>query len=262
MNKWCLITGASTGIGKDLSNIFAINGYNLILVARNQEKLNKLKNELLAINTIKIETVSIDLSESNSAQKLKDIVDDFNINIHTLINNAGVGLAGEFNSLNYLKSQAMLNLNMITLSDLCHLFSSDMIKDKSGQILNVASTAAFQPGPYMTAYYASKSFVLNYTQGIRFELNRFNINVTCLCPGATKTDFFKNESFSNSKLSKIPFMSTSTDVANAAFKGLCSNKAVVVPGLLNKLTRLTSIFTPVFFSNSIVSKLNYTIIKK
>ncbi|AMD95239.1 SDR family NAD(P)-dependent oxidoreductase [Leptotrichia sp. oral taxon 847] len=238
-----LITGASSGIGYELAKIYAKNNYNLVLVARRIEKLKQLKREIKKSNSkIQIKIIEMDLSESKAPKKLFFLLENDNIEIDILINNAGIGVYGNFLELSHKemeKIEKMLNLNIIAVVKLTKIFLNKMKKQKRGTILNVASTAAFQPaGPLMATYYASKSFMLSFSEGIRYELKNTNIKISTLCPGPTITEF---EKMSKTKkfTDKIKMMSAEK-VAKIAFNGLKKGKKIIIPGYLNKVSVLTS----------------------
>jgi len=236
MNKdfTALITGASGGIGLALANTFAKNGYGLVLIARNQQKLDAVKNDLESKYKVRVKTLAKDLGQREAAQEIFNQLNSENIEIDTLVNNAGFAEYGEFASVPSDKQLAMVNLNIYTLTALTSLFLPSMLSRTSGKILNVASTAAFQPGPYMAVYYASKAYVLSFSEALRAELKNLGIAVTALCPGPTKTDFAANSELSRSRLLKYAQSMSAERVAEAAFSGLVKNKAVVIPGFVNK----------------------------
>ena len=196
INKYALITGASSGIGYEMAKILAAKNINLLLVSRNENKLKDLQKNLSSQYKIEVEYLPLDLSEINSALQLYEYTQGKNLEIDILINNAGVGLYGEHSEIDINDISKMLQLNIISLSELSHYYSAEMKKRKSGRILNIASTAAYQPTPYFAAYGASKSYVLNFSEAMAKELEEYNITVSCLSPGATDTNFFS--AFDNS----------------------------------------------------------------
>ena len=257
MNKWILITGASKGIGLDLAWKFAKEKNNLVLVARNEDLLIKIKEKLTTKYNVSVEIIPQDLSQHDSAEKIKAEIDQKNINIHTLVNNAGIGIAGKFHEHSLTSTITMLNLNLITLTKLCRLFIPVMVKNSEGAILNVSSTAAFQGGPYMSVYYASKAFVLSFSEGLYHELRDQNIIVSCLCPGPTKTDFFKGEGLNNNILESMPWVKSSKKVANVGYSGLMKKKTIIIPGILNWIGVQLACLVPRSFSRNIAAKLNH-----
>lgn len=228
-NKTALITGASSGIGYELSKLFANDGYNLIFVARSFEKLKSLSEELVQNFNIKVEFIHKDLSLPGSAEEVFREVEDLNIKVDILVNNAGAGITGLFHEIDYKKDIEIINLNITSLTILTKLFSRRMIERGFGKILNVASTGAYQPGPYIAVYYATKAYVLSFSEGITNELKDYGISVTTLCPGATKTQFSKRAGKTDLNIAM-----DAKAVARAAYKGLKKNKRLVIPGGKNK----------------------------
>ena len=195
LKKWALITGATSGIGLEFSKILAAT-YNLILVGRDELKLEKTKQNLLSKQPAgfdgEIEIICSDLSNPTSAEFIFKECQKRSLNIDVLINNAGVGIFGEHVNLDDSDIMNMLNINMISLTFLCKYFAAEMKKRRAGYILNVASLGAYQPVPWIASYAASKSYVLNFSEALAKELEDYNVSVTCLSPGHTKTQFFKS----------------------------------------------------------------------
>jgi len=189
MNKVALITGASSGIGKEMAKIHAQNGGDLVVVARSGDKLEELKKELEEKNSVKVTAIVKDLGLPNAATELYDEVKKAGIKVDYLVNNAGFGLIGTFHELDLEKQIGMMNLNMTVLTVLTHLFLKDFIKEGEGKILNVSSVASFQPGPGQAMYYATKSFVQFLSNAIWEECRGTGVTVTNLMPGATQTGF-------------------------------------------------------------------------
>jgi short-subunit dehydrogenase len=243
--KTALITGASFGIGYELAKIFANEKYDLVLVARNRERLNEIESELKRHNNIRIKTMVKDLANPFSPQEIFDELKYDKIEVDVLINNAGFGLLGSFTELSLKEQLDMIQVNITSLVHLTGLILPTMINRGNGKIMNVASTAAFQPGPNMAVYYATKSYVLSFSKALYRELKDKNITVTALCPGPTKTEFQKRARMENINLERsklMPYMSAEK-VAIAGYKGLMKGKKVVIPGLLNKIgTKLVKIF--------------------
>ena len=231
-----LVTGASSGIGKDMAKILSNKGYDLILVARNKEVLEKLKEELKT----NVEIYSLDLSDIDNCKELYNKVNDKNIDI--LINNAGFGLLGEFNETDLEKELNMIDLNIKSVHVLTKLFLKDFIKRDSGYILNVASSAAFQPGPLMATYYSTKSYVYNLTLSIYGELKKkkSKVHISCLCPGPVDTNF-NNVANCEFKAKSL----TSKYVANYALNKMFKNKLLIIPGLSIKLLYIFGRLIPI-----------------
>ena len=244
MDNTALITGASAGIGYELSKIFAKNGYNLLLVSRNKQRLEVIAKEMENQHDILAKVMSKDLSKSSAPQELYDDIVSDGININVLVNNAGIGTNGKFTDFSVDKHMDLLQLNITTLTLLCKLFGTDMVKKRSGSILNIASTAAFQAGPFMSTYYASKAYVLMFSEALHNELAQDGVIVTVLCPGPTHTEFFERNEMIDTKLAKSPYIMKAADVAQAGFTGLMNGKKIVIPGLINKLLAFTVRFTP------------------
>lgn len=231
--KYVLITGGTSGIGYELARIFARKQFGVIIVSGNKAKLQKAKNNLEKDFSTDIITLEQDLSKNGSAQRVYDQIREMNIKISILVNNAGVGVVGPVQEVSIEKEENMLHLNIITLVELTKLYLDEMYMNKEGKILNVASTGAFQPGPYTSTYYASKSFVYSFSRAIRYEAEQMGVKVSVLCPGATRTEFFHRAGKSTPKSAM-----SAKRVADVAFKKLMHNKGVIVPGLLNKLLLL------------------------
>jgi len=230
-----LITGASSGIGADMARILSDKGYDLILVARRKDRLEKLKNELKT----EVEIISMDISGTFNCMKLYNKVKKQDIDI--LINNAGFGIFGSFDTTDLDKELDMIDLNIKGVHTLTKLFLKDFIKKDKGYILNVASSAAFQPGPLMATYYSTKAYVLHLTEAIYEELRRIKskVYIGALCPGPVDTEFndVANVSFSVKSMK-------SYDVAEYAIKKMFKRKLVIVPSLMMKLTRFFSSLAP------------------
>ncbi len=235
--KTVLITGASGGIGEAFAQIFAKNNYNLVLVARNEEKLNRIARELQTQYKVKVSILVEDLSKSDAASKIYNAIKEREIIIDILINNAGFGNFGNFVDEDLKTVTEMLHLNITTLTEMTFLFVKDMKARDSGKILNIASTAAFQPLPKFAVYAATKSYVLHFTEALHYELKNTNIAVSVLCPGPTATGFAKR-----ANADKLNFFKNSMDskiVAQIGYKGLMKNKMTIISGLKNKLMSLS-----------------------
>jgi uncharacterized protein len=229
-----LITGASGGIGLELARIFASKGINLIIVSRNIIELSRLKSELNEKYKIYVEEIEKDLSVPGAAKQVFDEVRNLDFDVDYLINNAGFGDYGKFHLSNWDKQERMINVNMLALTQLTHLFLPDMIKRKSGKIMNVASTAAFQPGPLMSVYYATKAYVLFFSEAIANELEGTGITVTALCPGPTKSGFQKAANIEKSNLVVGKNIPSAKIVAEYGFNAMMKGKRVAIQGFSNK----------------------------
>jgi short-subunit dehydrogenase len=233
-----LITGASAGLGAEFARQCAARGEDLVLVARRRDRLKALAAEIGGAPHILV----ADLAEADAAASLIAGIEAEGLSVGTLINNAGFGLAGGFAAQPLDRLDEMIDLNVRTLIDLCHLVLPAMRARGQGAILNVASTAAFQPGPNMAVYYASKAFVLSFTEALHHELRNSGVRVSALCPGPTASEFAE---VSGSKSATLERMTGPADaVVRAGLAGLNRNKAVIVPGWPNKLTSQMSRFLP------------------
>ncbi|WP_353779729.1 SDR family NAD(P)-dependent oxidoreductase [Winogradskyella sp. 3972H.M.0a.05] len=229
MSTTALITGASSGIGKELARIHAESGGNVIIVARRQEKLNDLKAELEQKHNVKVMTIVKDLSKPEAARELFTEVKQTGIQVDYLINNAGFGLRGKFHELSWERQQQMINLNMAALTELMYLFLPEMIKRNSGKILNTSSTASFMPGPLQAIYFASKAYVTYLGNAIAEELHDTNVTVTTLMPGATETEFAATSGMDETGLFEKTV--TARSVAEDGYNGMIKGKLDVVSGL-------------------------------
>lgn len=244
MKEFALITGASSGIGYELCKIFAKNGYNLVLVSRTKAKLEAISEELEGEYGIRAKVTPKDLTASAAPSELYDEVVADGIEVAVLVNNAGFGLSGAFVELSADREVELLQLNITSLTLLCKLFGSDMVKRRSGRILNVASTAAFQAGPLMSTYYASKAYVLLFSEGICNEFARYGVDVSVLCPGPTKTGFGDRAGISDKRLFSVPWVMNPAEVAEVGYNGLMGGKKVIIPGSMNKLLAFSSRLMP------------------
>ena len=233
-----LITGASAGLGAEFARQCAKRGDELVLVARRRDRLEDLAGQIQG----RVHIFAADLAPSGAAASLIDQVQAEGLAVETLINNAGFGLAGKFARLPHDRQREMIDLNVRSLVELCRLVVPAMLERKQGAILNVASTAAFQPGPNMAVYYATKAFVLSFTEALHHELRGKSVKVSALCPGPTETEFGDVAGITSPMLSRIS--ADAPSVVRAGLHGLDRNKAVVIPGLANKTGAQASRFLP------------------
>jgi len=241
--KRALITGASSGIGYELAWIFAREGYDLVLVSRNEQKLRQLSDEIKQKYDVSVRVLPKDLSLSRSPAEIFIELEQSSLPIDILVNNAGFGTYGPFVETSLSDELDMLQLNMVSLTHLTKLFLKDMLKRGYGKILNVASTAAFQPGPFMAVYYATKAYVLSFSEALAEELRGTNVTVTCLCPGPTVSEFGKRAGVGNILLMKGRMMD-SKSVAEIGYRALMKNQRVAVAGLMNRLLVMGSKLAP------------------
>lgn len=245
-----LITGASSGIGLELARIFARERYDVVLVARSEERLKDIAAELRAAHNIAVEVIVKDLSTAEAASEIHRQAG----RVDVLVNNAGFGLYGKFTDFPLADDLNLMHLNMDAVVALTRLFLPAMIDARSGRILNVASTAAFQPGPLMALYYASKAFVLYFSEAIANELQGTGVTVTVLCPGPTETGFQARAEVENIRLNRMGMMSPKA-VAEAGYRGLMTGKTIVIPGFKNKLGAQSVRFTPRKLVTGVVRKI-------
>ena len=238
MRAVTLVTGASAGLGAEFARQCAKRGDDLALAARRRDRLEDLAGRIQG----KVHIFTADLALPDAAASLIGEVEAEGLAVETLINNAGFGLGGRFAELALERQREMIDLNVRTLTELCRLVLPGMIERGRGAILNVASTAAFQPGPNMAVYYASKAYVLSFTEALHHELRRKGIKVSALCPGPTATEFFDVAGVADSILAR--FSADSAGVVRAGLRGLERNKAVVIPGLGNKVGAQGARFLP------------------
>lgn len=232
MTKTALITGAASGLGYELSLLLAKDTYDLILIDIDAEKLNEVEIEIKKAYECKVDVLVKDLSKPNVAIEIVEAINDVTIDV--LVNNAGFGLFGTFNNTEWQRELDMLYVHIITSTHLTKLLLEGMVKRGSGKILNISSLAAFQPGPLMSIYYASKSYLLSFSEAIANELKGTGVTVTVLCPGPTKTAF-QGVVSENASDNKISFnMACPSEVALYGYKAMKKGKTVVVPGLINK----------------------------
>jgi hypothetical protein len=249
--KVAVITGASAGLGVEFARQLSKRGHRLVLAARRKERLDDLAKELGNARA-----VAIDLSKATAAAKLMADLEANGEIADVLINNAGFGLIGRFSDLDAKRERQMIDLNVSTLTDLCRAIAPGMIKRKSGGIINVASTAAFQPGPKMAVYFATKAFVLSLTEALHEELKPYGVHVTCLCPGPTRTEFGEVAGFGGNGLFDRVAME-SPAVVKAGLDGLEKNKAVVIPGFVNKAGAFSGRFVPRSVVRKIAGSIKY-----
>jgi uncharacterized protein len=229
-NQTVLITGASSGIGLELAKVFATKDYDLVLVARRSEEMEKLKTEYPNLN---IQVILKDLTLPTACKEVFEELKDTQIDI--LVNNAGFGDHGEFHKLDLNKQISMINLNVTALTELTHLFGSKMVERKSGKIMNVASIVAFMPGPSMATYFATKAFVLSLSQALSQEWGRYGVQVMALCPGVTASGFQESSNLLKTDFGKNSNVPTSKEVAEYGYNQLMNGREIAVHGFMNKV---------------------------
>lgn len=232
--KTALITGATVGLGYEFSKLFASDGYDLVLVARNEDKLQQRKNELQKKYDVTVNAIPRDLTDPGAPKEIHNLLQKAGITIYVLVNNAGFTVFGEFARTKLTPQLDMIRLNAMALTELTWLFLDDMRKRREGKILNVSSTAGFQPGPLMAVYYATKAYVLSFSEALAAELKDSGIKVSALCPGPTKTEFQKRGGIGDIWLLKGGMMSAES-VTRIGYRKFMKGKTVIVTGWLNKL---------------------------
>lgn len=241
--KTALITGASFGIGLELARIFARENYNLVLVARTADRLRLLASELEKAHGTRSLVLATDLTEPGSPAYVLDQTTRAGIAVDVLVNNAGFGQYGLFAENDLEECLRQIQLNVTTLTHLTRLYLPQMLERKSGCILNVASTAAFQPGPLMAVYFATKAYVLHFSEALSNELQGTGVTVTCLCPGATATEFHKRANATGMRFLRMGSMDART-VAEDGYRALMAGKPVVISGFKNWLVAQSVRFSP------------------
>jgi hypothetical protein len=255
--KTALITGASFGIGQELARVFARENYNLVLVARTADKLRQLASELQKAQSTRSLILATDLTEPGAPAYVLDQSTRAGIVVDVLVNNAGFGQYGPFADSDLEECLRQIQLNVTTLTHLTRLCLPGMIERQSGRILNVASTAAFQPGPLMAVYYATKAYVLHFSEAVAHELRGTGVTVTCLCPGPTTTEFHKRANMLSAPLLKFGVMDAST-VAEKGYRALMAGKPVAISGFRNWLLAQSVRFTPRQMVIAVARKLQET----
>lgn len=234
-SKTVLITGASVGIGRELAKLFGRDGYSLVLVARNAARLQEVADDLGKEFGVSAKPFPLDLTSAAAPQFLFDQLQRENIAVDVLVNNAGYGKLGVFAAIPYEESAGQIALNITALSHLTKLFLAPMLQRKSGRILNVASTAGFQPGPLMAVYYATKAYVISFSEALANELQGSGVTVTCLCPGLTNTEFQVRAGTEKTTLFRRTHPMDAVTVARDGYRALMKGKPLVISGMRNRL---------------------------
>jgi short-subunit dehydrogenase len=258
-NKTALITGASGGIGYEFAKLLAKDCSMLVLVARSSDRLLDVKKELESIARVSVKIIARDLSKPGVTEEIYRELKSENISVDILINNAGIGSLGNFAESDWQKEAEMISLNIVALTHLTKLFVKGMAARQSGKIVNVASTAAFQPGPLMAVYYASKAYVLSFSEAIANELKGTGVDVTILCPGPTATGFVKAAAMGQSRLFRSRQPAVAADVARYGYEAMTKGKTVAIHGTINKIMAFSVRLTPRNILLSIVRRLNDTV---
>lgn len=253
-SETALVTGASSGIGRELARLLAADGANLVLVARRVDKLDELAAEVRQQFGVQVQTLAFDLSDPAAPQQLCDKLAEQGTTVDVLVNNAGFGARGKLVEIELEKQLEMVRLNVVCLLELTRRLLPGMMERRRGGVLNVASTAAFQPGPNMAVYFATKAFVLSLSEALFEETRGTGVTVTCLAPGPTATEFAKVAQMEDARLFSLGMLPAET-VAKAGYRGFRQGKALVVPGLGNKLVAFGVRFTPRWLVRKIAARL-------
>jgi uncharacterized protein len=252
--RTALVTGASAGIGKELSFLFAKDGHDVVLVARSEPALRELKKELEATHGVKAHVVAADLVDPAAPRAIHGATSGLTIDF--LVNNAGFGSNGAFVDLDLDREAAMIEVNVTALTKLTHLFARGMKERGFGRILNIASTAGFQPGPYMATYYATKAFVISFSEALSHELRGTGVTVTCHCPGATATNFAGTAGNDKTKLFQSGSVASAKDVAAHAYEAMCAGDVLSVHGMMNWIMAAGVRLTPRAVARSLAAGFN------
>jgi uncharacterized protein len=251
-----LVTGASAGIGRSLALVFARHGFDVILVSRREAALQAVASEIVQTGR-RAQVIAADLEVTSGAQELHDRLKRDGVEVDVLVNNAGFGMQGRFDQLPLDRQIAMIQLNVTSLTALTRLLMPSMLARNTGGVLNVASTAAFQPGPLMAVYYATKAYVLSFTEAIAEEVADSALRISCLAPGPTRTEFARRAAMTGTRLFRGGAMAAD-DVARIGFEGWNVGKRLVVPGARNKFGAFSVRLAPRLFVPKLVKRLNST----
>jgi len=249
-----LITGASSGIGRELAKLFAADGSDLVLVARREDMLNQLAEEIKSKHGVKVHVLPKDLSKRNAPKEIQSYLKKEKIQIDVIVNNAGFGFKGAFIELDTQAQMDMLQVNIAALTHLTRLFLPGIVERGRGGVINVGSLAGFQPGPNLAAYYASKAYVLSFTEALSEEITNPNIKISCLCPGPVRTEFGEKSSLDDSLLFKLSLMDVGP-VTKAGYKGFRKGKVIVIPGIKQKIMPFLLRLTPRSVARKVVKSL-------
>jgi short-subunit dehydrogenase len=249
-----LITGASTGLGREFARLCARDGYDVVLVARSLPQLEELAADIQRNTNRAARVIEKDLSIPDAAREIFDELTSAGLNIELLINNAGFGLVGRFWELDEIQQMQMVQLNIGALTHLTRLFLPGFVQRRRGRILNIASTAAFQPGPLMSVYYATKAYVVSFSEAVHNEVRDYGVTVTALCPGPTKTEFDKRAGGTNTKLFKGRNVMDASAVAQIGLAALNAGKPLVIAGRLNSMMAFLTRFAPRQFTASMARR--------
>lgn len=248
-----LVTGASSGLGRELARLFAAAGHDLVLVARREPKLRELQEELQERHGITAQVLTADLADPAAPATIEAALEDRPVDY--LVNNAGFGTTGPFTTLDRARELAMIQVNVTSLVDLTHRFAARMRERGRGRVLNIASTAGFQPGPGMATYFATKAYVLSFTEALAHELRGTGVTATVHCPGATATEFAQEAGNDKTLLFRLS-VADATSVARHAYRSMMKGRVVAIPGILNWLAAQAVRLGPRFLVRFIAARLN------
>lgn len=254
--RTALVTGASAGLGKELATLFAADGHDVVLVARSVSKLDELAHELTKVHGVKSEVIAADLGEQTAPAFVFEEAKRRGLAVDFLVNNAGFGSNGAFLDLDVARELQMVDVNVRSLLELTHHFARPMRERGFGRIMNVASTAGFQPGPFMATYYATKAFVVSFTEALAFELEGTGVSVTCYCPGATATEFASTAGNDKTRLFQRPGIADARSVALHAYRAMMKGQVLSVHGALNWLGMEAVRFAPRFITRTLAASMN------
>ena len=256
---YALVTGASSGIGAEIARNLARRGYPLILVARRRDRLVELQAAIATAHRVEVVIIDQDLAQDGAAQRLFDNVQAQRLHVAILVNNAGVGMQGKFLDMDMARVERMFALNMTALTHLTQLFAREMVTAGVGHVLQVASAAAFLPTPYVAAYAATKSYVLAFSEALRFELRGTGVSVTTLYPGITTTEFNEHAEARTPTAMALSVLSAA-QVADIAVRAMLAGRRAIVPGWINKINALFSTILPrgwvIFAAGLLMKKAN------
>lgn len=256
MNGFALITGASRGIGLEFTRCFARDGTDCVIVARSEERLKEIKREFESSYGVTVKVLARDLSRPAAPDELVRELDEDGVHVHTLVNNAGIGNYGRFDSHSWSEEFDLLHLNVVALTHLTRLLLKPMVKRGEGRIVNVGSVGSFVPGPFMATYYASKAYVLSFSEALAGELSGSDVTVTALCPGVTETGFQKHSGISSTGIiEQIPFKTTPEKVAEYGYEAMKDGKVVAVHGMVNTMIVFVLRFMPRFLIRTIMASI-------
>ena len=251
-----LITGASAGLGLEFAKLFAADKHDLVLVARRKDRLDELATKLAADHQVKVEVIAADLMAADASDKILREVAERKLEIDFLVNNAGYGTTGRFVGSDVAKERGMIAVNVTALTELTRGVLPGMIARGRGRVLNISSTAAFQPGPFMAVYYASKAYVSSFSEALVYELKGTGVTVTVSCPGPTLTEFSQVAGMEKSRLFAKGGAMSSVDVATQAYRAMHAGKVMIVHGFMNALSAFSVRFSPRWLVRAIAGTLN------